>query len=70
MRKIRIFLLTPLLISSCSSYYTSNGEEKYLQSHNGPELVIPPPLTGTNISGFYDLPPAPKNPRVSIQPPQ
>ncbi|WP_420324033.1 hypothetical protein [Legionella oakridgensis] len=62
--------LLALLLSSCASYYSSNGEKKYLESRNGPNLVVPPPLTSANISHFYDLPPQNQDPRVRIEPPQ
>ena len=58
-----------LLLNSCSMQYTSNGEQHYLESRNGVNLVVPPPLTTTNISHFYDLPPQNQDARVSIEPP-
>ncbi|WP_058528381.1 hypothetical protein [Legionella londiniensis] len=58
------------LLASCSSYYTSNGENVYLRSGNGPDLIVPPPLTDTNISYFYNLPAQRQNPQVNIEPPQ
>jgi uncharacterized lipoprotein len=69
LKKILIITLSSLFISACSSYYSSKGEENYLQAKNGPALVIPPPLTGQNISGFYNLPAQTQNPKVSIEPP-
>lgn len=70
MQKIGLILLTSLLLASCgASYYTTNGEKHYLQSRNGPNLVVPPPLTKTNMSEFYNLPPQDNDPRVSIEPP-
>lgn len=70
MKKIITVILTSLFISSCASYYSSSGEEKYMQAQNGPALTIPSPLSGDNISGFYNLPPQNQNPKVSIKPPQ
>lgn len=63
------------LISSCSSLfsqtdYDSSDKLHYLKSKNGPQLVVPPPLTSTNISDFYDLPPQNQDARVSITPPK
>lgn len=68
MRKIgSVFFL--LSLAGCSAQYTSNGEQQYLNSRNGGDLVVPPPLTSSNISHFYDLPPQNKDARVSIIPP-
>lgn len=54
---------------ACSSRYSSSGEHLYLRSQNGPNLVIPAPLTTENISHFYDLPSVIGNPNISIVPP-
>ena len=54
-----------VLLTACSAQYTTNGEQKYLQSHNGAKLVISPPLTAANISNFYDLPLQNQDARVS-----
>ncbi|WP_256478777.1 MULTISPECIES: hypothetical protein [Legionella] len=59
-----------LLLSACASYYTSNGEKQYLQSRNGPNVVVPPPLTDGNLSYFYNLPAQNQDAQVSIQPPK
>ncbi|WP_133127980.1 hypothetical protein [Legionella nagasakiensis] len=70
MQKTVFIMALALLLSACASYYSSNGEKKYLESRNGLNLVVPPPLTSANISHFYDLPPQNQNPRVNIEPPQ
>lgn len=69
MKKILFVSLLPFVLTSCASYYTSNGEKNYLKSRNGPKLVVPAPLTDTDISYFYNLPPQNQDARVSIEPP-
>lgn len=69
MKKLGLAVGMILLVVGCSRY-TSNAEEQYLQSRNGVDLVVPPPLSSTNISEFYRLPQATKNTRVSIIPPR
>ncbi len=68
MKKIGLICLASLL-ANCTAQYTSNGEQKYIHSQNGPNIVVPPPLTTENISHFYDLPPASRDPKISIVPP-
>ncbi|KTC81642.1 hypothetical protein [Legionella brunensis] len=68
MKKIGFIILSVSLLSACSNY-ASNGEAQYLRSKNGPTVVVPPPLTDSNISHFYDLPAQTQNARVSIAPP-
>jgi len=68
-KEVKLVFLLSLLLTGCSTQYTSNGEHQYLQSHNGVRLVVPPPLTTANISDFYDLPPQNQNAQVSIAPP-
>lgn len=58
-----------LLLCGCSSRYASNGEHLYLGSKNGANLVVPPPLTSSNINHFYDLPAQDKAAEVNIAPP-
>ena len=59
-----------LLLVGCSSQFASHGERMYLRSRNGPSVVVPPPLTDTNTSHFYDLPAQQKkHPKVSVVPP-
>ncbi len=70
MKKIRFLTVISLLLTACSAQYTSNGEQQYLHSRNGVNLVVPPPLTTTNMSHFYDLPSQPQNAQVSIDPPK
>nr|WP_302473908.1 hypothetical protein [Legionella sp. PL877] len=57
-----------MFLSACS-HYASNREQQYLHSKNGEKIVVPPPLTDSNVSHFYVLPPQNQNPRVSIAPP-
>lgn len=68
MKKLSCFVLGLFVLSGCSNY-SSNGEYLYLQSRNGQKVEVPPPLTNTNISTFYDLPEQTQNAKVSIQPP-
>lgn len=68
MKKGFIVLLS-LILGACSSHYASNGEHIYLSSRNGPGIDVPPPLTASNISHLYDLPPQNQNAVVSIVPP-
>lgn len=68
MKKLVILVLSSLLMA-CSAQYTSNGEQHYLRSKNGLNLVIPPPLTSANISHFYDLPPQNQNADIGVAPP-
>jgi uncharacterized lipoprotein len=63
-----VVLISALLLAACSAY-TSNGEKQYLQSRNGATVVVPPPLTDSNISHFYDLPQQNQSAQVSIAPP-
>lgn len=69
MKKFALIMLSMALLSSCGSRYASNGEQLYLTSHNGQKLLVPPPLTSSNISHFYDLPPQTGNAMVNIAPP-
>jgi uncharacterized lipoprotein len=68
-KKITLLVISVLALSSCASRYASNGEQLYLGSRNGQTLVVPPPLSSSNISHFYDLPQQPNNATVSITPP-
>ena len=67
MKKLTFIALCFVLVG-CSKY-SSNGENLYLQSRNGTKIVVPPPLTSSNISNFYDLPEQNQDPKVSIDPP-
>lgn len=68
-KKSLIVMVSLILLGSCTTRFATNGENLYLQSRNGPNLVIPRPLTDSNISHFYDLPPSNSNAKVSIVPP-
>lgn len=61
------------LLTACSAFndtqYASNDKKQYLKSNNGPSIVVPPPLTSSNISNFYDLPAQNQRANVSIVPP-
>jgi uncharacterized lipoprotein len=67
-KKIGFFLGSALLLTACSQF-ASNGDKQYLQSKNGARVVVPPPMTDSNISHFYDLPPQSQNAVVGIRPP-
>lgn len=69
MKKVGLVIVLSMLLSACGMQFTSNGEQHYLQSHNGANLVVPPPLTTANISHFYDLPPQNQNARIGVEPP-
>lgn len=69
MKKLGVILMS-LLVMGCQTQYASNNREQYLNSKNGKNLVIPPPLSSALISHFYDLPQPPGNPIVSIKPPK
>lgn len=66
-KKVGCIVFSMLFLVGCSKY-ASNGEQLYLQSKNGPGVVVPPPLTSSNISHFYDLPQQTQNAKVSIVP--
>ncbi|CDZ77024.1 hypothetical protein BN59_01303 [Legionella massiliensis] len=68
MKKIGLLLISVLPLAACSQF-ASNGDKQYLQSRNGVGVVVPSPLTDSNISHFYDLPSQNQNPLVSIAPP-
>ncbi len=70
MRKIVWIILMTGFLSSCASYYSSTGEKQYLQSRNGPTLVVPPPLTRDNVSEFYTLPEQNQDANIGIEPPK
>ena len=67
-KKVGLIILSALL-AACNIKYTSNGEHQYLQSRNGVDIVVPPPLTANNISHFYDVPSQDHGAQVSIEPP-
>ena len=65
MKKIGMLMGFSVLLTACSAQYTSNGEQRYLKSRNGPQIVVPSPLTVANISNFYDLPAQNQDARIS-----
>ncbi len=65
--KIGFFLISVMLLTACSQF-DSNGDREYLRSRNGVRVAVPPPLTESNISHFYDLPQQNKDPKVNIAP--
>ncbi len=69
MKRIVLFTWVLSLLTACSAQYTSNGEQIYLNSRNGGNQIVPPPLTSANISHFYDLPPQNQDAHVSVVPP-
>jgi uncharacterized lipoprotein len=68
-KKLGFVVFATLALSACSSRYSSNGDNLYLQSRNGVKLEVPPTLTTANINSFYDLPPQNQDAQVSIAPP-
>ena len=73
MKKLGFILVVAGLLPACSVFnptdYASNDKQQYLKSTNGAQLVVPPPLTTSNISDFYSLPAQNQNATVSITPP-
>ena len=67
-KKLGFFFVLGLLLVGCTQYI-SNGEKGYLQARNGAKVVVPPPLTDSNISHFYDLPQQSQSALVNIAPP-
>ncbi len=77
MKFIFIVLTSLFGVSACTSMpfeepfhtafsvpFSSSDKTQYLSSKNAPDLVVNTPLTKTNLSGFYHLPPPPKNPKL------
>lgn len=56
------------VLSGCSKY-ASNGEALYLSARNGPNLVVPSPLSSVSISHYHDLPDVPNPAPVNLAPP-
>jgi hypothetical protein len=54
---------------SLETPFASSDETQYLESKNAPDLVVQPPLTTSNLSGFYRLPPPPEQAKVKVLPP-
>ena len=67
MKKNALWIM--LFATSCSSYYTDSGDQRYLHSKNGIELVVPQPLNAYSMIHFYDLTMPGQPAIVSIQPP-
>ncbi len=67
-KRIGFIVVSALLLAACSNF-SSTGEKYYLLSRNGAVVAVPPPLTDTNISHFYDLPQQNQNAQVDITPP-
>lgn len=67
-----LFLLA--FLSGCSVFnptqYASSEKKQYMKSQNGPNLVVPQPLSTSNISDFYQLPDQTQPANVSIVPPK
>lgn len=70
MKKIAVIICLFMLITGCAGRFASTGEYVYLRSKNGAKLEVPPPLTRSNISDFYNLPPQNMDARVDITPPK
>lgn len=66
--KFCLLILSCFVVNGCSKY-ASNAESVYLQSRNAAVVDVPPPLTGSNIGHFYDLPEQKQQASVSIEPP-
>lgn len=69
MKKIGLMIGLLLLLCGCVDEYASNGEQKYTYSHNGVVPTVPPPLTASNLSHFYDLPAQQQDAKISVEPP-
>jgi uncharacterized lipoprotein len=67
-KKLSVMVLGLFVLTGCSKY-SSNGENLYLQSRNGQKIEVPPPLTRSNLSNFYDLPAPSQDPKIHIDPP-
>ncbi|MFY7698097.1 MAG: hypothetical protein ACOVQX_04695 [Legionella sp.] len=71
MYKIILIFFSIGTLVSCSSpsYYTTNGEKHYLNSHHGETIIVPAPMTKSNISDFYTLPAQTQDAVVDVLPP-
>lgn len=58
-----------VVVAGCTMPYATNNKLQYMESRNGPNLNVPPPLTTRNISSFYDLPDQTANAQVDLDPP-
>ena len=57
-----------MMLAGCSKY-ASNGEALYLSARNGPNLVVPSPLSSVGISHYHDLAAVPNPAPVDLAPP-
>ena len=69
MKNIGLMIALSLVLVGCSAQYTSNGEQQYLASKNGVNLVVPPPLNSENISHYYDLPAQNQDAKIGVEAP-
>lgn len=73
MKTLLKLIVVTTLISGCvlwpETEYATNEKNQYLKSKNGPDLVIPQPLTTSNISDFYHLTDQTKPSKINIVPP-
>ena len=53
-KKVGLLLSLVACLAACSSRYDNSGEQRYLASKNGVALVVPAPLTTTNLGYFYN----------------
>ena len=67
--KAGLLMLGVVSLCACNTPFASNDPEQYLESQNAPEMVINPPLTTSNLSGFYTLPSAPEHAEMEVLPP-
>ena len=66
-----VWIMMLCFLMGCSSKYATNDKQQYLESRNGAPLIVPAPLTRSNLSGFYELPaPEEGQHKVSVVPPK
>ncbi len=65
-KKLGYICVCSVFLAACSA---SKGGDLYLKSANGPDLVVPKPLTSANMGYFYKLPSQHQDAKVSIEPP-
>jgi uncharacterized lipoprotein len=72
-KKLVVFLVIGYMLTACLSWsktdYPSNNQDQYLKSTNGATIVVPKPLTNSNLSDFYILPDQKQNAKASVLPP-
>ncbi len=64
-----VFCFLAGCISWKKSDFSSSDQDQYLSSKNGKDLLVPPPLTNSNLSDFYVLPDQNQDAKVSVSPP-